>query len=93
MGGREKGKGVVVTEDSALPAQRLFLEFPGLRVVPSPTRSWASWLAEVRVSEWSSPRMRRRRVSVSSSSERARWWSPSHHRFSARLLAEVRVSG
>lgn len=56
-------------------------------------RSSASLPAEVRVSGWFSPRMRRRRVSTSSSGSRAASSWTSARRSSARLLAELRVLG
>ena len=60
---------------------------------PTARRLMARPSAEARVPGWSSPRTRRRRARVSSSSSRAAWYSPAARRLTARPLAAVRVSG
>ena len=68
---------MVITQHPAAPGQGVLVECAGLLISPSSRRSAASLLAEVRVSGWSSPSTRRRRVRVSFWSWRACWCSPS----------------
>ena len=75
--GRAEGVGVVVAQDPAAAGEGVLVEGAGLLVVAQRAQVAARLLAEVRVSGWSSPRTRRRRVRVSSSRVRACWYSPS----------------
>ena len=67
--GRGEGVGVVLAQDPAAAGEGVLVERRGPAACsPSRARPTARLLAEARVSGWSSPRTRRRRVRVSSSS-------------------------
>jgi hypothetical protein len=84
-----RGVGVIVAQELAPPVQHLIPEFPGVRVLTQLTQVRDELGGRDEGVGSSSLSNRRRRVSVSSSSARARWYSPSIARFHARLLAEV----
>ena len=84
---------MVFAEDSASPGQGLVMEFPGLPIVAE-TRTGLAELAGrvegigVVFAEDAAAPGQRVLVERAGALE-----SPSHHRFHARSLAEVRVSG
>ena len=82
---RRQGVGVVLAEDPAAAGQGVLVQVAGGLHLPLPCRSPARFLAERKVSGWSSPRTRRRRSRVSWSRSRAACTSPSSRRSAARL--------
>ena len=80
-----EGVGGVLAPDSAAAGEGVVHELPGLSIFTEVIQGRVNWPAEARVSGWSSPRSRRRRLSTSSPSSRDCGKSPSIHQIHDEL--------